>query len=307
MRLAVLAAPDSWYLSDLQRAAGSRHEVVGVAFDRLTARLDSHGRRVTAADSPLNDFDAVVVRTMPPGSLEQVVFRMDALGVLADAGVVVINPPRAIEAAVDKYLASAKLHAAGLLTPRTLACQSLTDALAGFHELGGDVVVKPLFGGEGRGILRVHDESLAWRVFSTLAQLRSVIYLQEYLPHHGFDLRLLVLGEQVYGMRRVNPDDWRTNVSRGARPEPFVPSPGLIETARRAAAAIGAPFAGVDVLPDRNGRDFVLEVNGVPGWKALSATLHLDVAALLLEYVETLVGRRRSTGGRGPSKLDAGV
>lgn len=297
MRLAVLAAPDSWYLSDLQRAAGARHEVVGVAFDRLTARLDSHGRRVAAADSPLNEFDAVMVRTMPPGSLEQVVFRMDALGVLVDSGIVVINPPRAIEAAVDKYLASAKLHAAGLLTPRTLACQSLTDALAGFHELGGDVVVKPLFGGEGRGILRVHDESLAWRVFSTLAQLRCVIYLQEYIPHNGFDLRLLVLGEQVFAMRRVNPDDWRTNVSRGARPEPFVPHAGLIETARRAAAAIGAPLAGVDILPDRNGRDFVLEVNGVPGWKALSATLQIDVAAVLLEYVDTSVCRRGSTGG----------
>jgi ribosomal protein S6--L-glutamate ligase len=215
---------------------------------------------------------------------------------LADAGIVVINPPRAIETAVDKYLASAKLHAAGLLTPRTLACQSLADALAGFHELGGDVVVKPVFGGEGRGIFRVTDESMAWRVFSTLAQLRCVIYLQEYIHHNGFDLRLLVLGEQVFAMRRVNPDDWRTNVSRGARPEPFVPHAELVETARRAAAVIGAPVAGVDILPDRNGRDYVLEVNGVPGWKALSATLHLDVAALLLEYVETLVCRRGSTG-----------
>jgi ribosomal protein S6--L-glutamate ligase len=189
MRLAVLAAADSWYLNDLQRAAGSRHEVIGVAFDRMTSCLDGHGRRVEAGEFILNEFDAVIVRTMPPGSLEQVVFRMDALGTLAEAGVVVINPPRAIEAAVDKYLASAKLHAAGLLTPRTLACQSLTDALAGFHALGGDVVVKPLFGGEGRGIFRVHDESLAWRVFSTLAQLRCVIYLQEYIPHNGFDLR----------------------------------------------------------------------------------------------------------------------
>ena len=51
---------------------------------------------------------------MPPGSLEQVVFRMDVLGRLEAAGKVVINPPRAIEAAVDKYLASAKLAAAGL-------------------------------------------------------------------------------------------------------------------------------------------------------------------------------------------------
>ncbi len=298
MRLAVLASPDSWYLNDLQRAAGSRHEVVCVAFERLTARLEPAGqqRRVLAAECDLQASDAVLVRTMPPGSLEQVVFRMDALGAVAEAGTVVINPPRAVEAAVDKYLALAKLQSAGLATPRTWVCQSLGDALDGFRELGGDVVVKPVFGGEGRGICRVNDESLAWRVFSTLAQLRSVIYLQEYIPHNGFDIRLLVLGERVFAMRRVNPDDWRTNVSRGARAEPLVPDQRLIETARRAAAAIGAPFAGVDILPDRNGREFVLEVNGVPGWKALAATLQVDVAATLLDYIESLVSRRRSTG-----------
>ena len=114
MRVAVLAAADSWYLNDLRRAAGSRHELVGVGFDRMAACLDHRGRHVQAGEHRLTDFDAVIVRTMPPGSLEQVVFRMDALGILAEAGVVVINPPRAIEAAVDKYLASAKLHAAGL-------------------------------------------------------------------------------------------------------------------------------------------------------------------------------------------------
>jgi ribosomal protein S6--L-glutamate ligase len=126
-------------------------------------------------------------------------------------------------------------------------------------------------------------------VFSTLAQLRSVIYLQEYVPHLGFDLRLLVLGDRVFGIRRVNPDDWRTNVSRGARAEPLEPDQKLIEMALRAAAAVGAPFAGVDVLPDKGGREFVLEVNGVPGWKALSAALQVDVAAALLNYIESLV------------------
>lgn len=297
MRVAVLAAADSWYLKDLQRAAGSRHQLVGIAFDRIAGCLDHRGRRIEADDRLLTDFDAVIVRTMPPGSLEQVVFRMDALGVLADAGVVVINPPRVIEAAVDKYLASAKLQAAGLRTPRTVVCQHLGDALAAFHQLGGDVVVKPLFGGEGRGIVRVNDEALAWRVFSTLAQLRSVVYLQEYLPHNGFDLRLLVLGERVLAMRRVNPADWRTNISRGARAEPVIPSREAIETARQAAAALGAPFAGVDILPDRRGQDYVLEVNGVPGWKALSATLEIDIASLLLEYIEAQVRRPMSTTG----------
>jgi ribosomal protein S6--L-glutamate ligase len=157
--------------------------------------------------------------------------------------------------------------------------------MAGFVELGGRVVVKPLFGGEGRGILRVDDADLASRVFKTLTQVHAVLYLQEFIEHHGYDLRLLVLGERVFGMRRYNADDWRTNVSRGAGTKPLTPDAALIDVARRAAAAAGAPLAGVDVLPARDGRQYVLEVNAVPGWKALSKTLDVDIAALVLDYL----------------------
>jgi ribosomal protein S6--L-glutamate ligase len=296
MRLAVLASPESWYLNDLRRAAGPRHEVVGMAFSHISARLDRGSQwSIHCGEHRLNDFDAVLVRTMPPGSLEQVVFRMDTLGRLADSGVVVLNPPRAVEAAVDKYLTSAKLQAAGLPTPRTIVCQSAEDALDAFAGLGGNVVVKPLFGSEGRGIMRVEDEALALRVFKALAQTAAVIYLQEYIPHNGYDIRLLVVGDDLYCMRRCNDRDWRTNVSRGAWTEPLVPGQTLMDMARCAAAAVGAPLAGIDILPDTTGDYHVLEVNAVPGWKALSRTVGVDIAARMLDYVESQVMAGRST------------
>lgn len=289
MRVAVLASPGSWYFADLLRAAGARHQLCCLPFSRLTARLDAEGRSVVASgDVPLSDFDAVLVRTMPPGSLEQVVFRMDALGQLASQGVPVINPPRALEAAVDKYLSSARLLEAGLPTPETIVCQGVDEAMTGFDRLGRDIVVKPLFGSEGRGILRVDEEGLALRVFKALAQLGSAIYLQRFIPHHGFDIRLLVIGSEVLCVRRVNPVDWRTNVSRGATAEAFRPDAELLDWARRAAEAIGAPLAGVDVLPARDGRRYVLEVNAVPGWQATARSLGADVASLVLDYLETL-------------------
>ena len=290
MRLAVLSSSDSWYLQDLRRAAGPRHEVVSVAFRRLGADVGArlHGRFL-GGDSDLTEYDAVLVRSMPPGSLEQVVFRMDVLGRLQEAGTVVVNPPRTLEAAIDKYLTSARLHAAGLLTPATVVCQTATDALEGFGRLGGDVVVKPLFGGEGRGIMRIEDADLAQRVFHTLQQVGAVIYLQEFIPHDGFDIRLLLIGDRVLAMRRRNPHDWRTNISRGAVGEPLEADPELLGLARRAAAVIGAPVAGVDILPRRDGGRYVIEVNAVPGWKGLSQALQVDVAALLLDYVQSLV------------------
>jgi len=218
---------------------------------------------------------------------------MDCLGRYEAAGGIVINPARAVEAAVDKYLTSAKLAAAGLRTPRTVCCQTADEALAAFELLGGDVVLKPLFGSEGRGITRLNDEALAERAFKMLAQLGAVLYLQEFVAHEGCDLRLLVVGERILAMRRRNPLDWRTNISRGARAEPFTPDDELVAIARRAAAAVGAVVAGVDLLPGRDGRLYTLEVNAVPGWKALAKAHDVDVARSVLDFVATEVRRVR--------------
>ena len=110
---------------------------------------------------------------MPPGSLEQVVFRMDLLHRLQARGVRVLNPPRAVEICVDKYLATALLEAAGLRVPPTIVCQHADAALEAFEALGGDVVVKPLFGSEGRGMVRVTDPEMAWRTFRTLERTQA--------------------------------------------------------------------------------------------------------------------------------------
>jgi ribosomal protein S6--L-glutamate ligase len=306
LRFAVLGSPESWYLRDLQRAAVDREEIISVPFDRLTARLAcgfasaAHTAKPQAAENvsienhDLATFDAVLVRTMAPGSLEQVVFRMDALARLEALGVTIVNPPKAVEAAVDKFLTSAKLQAAGLATPRTIVCQSTDDAMAAFAALGNDVVVKPLFGSEGRGITRLQDEALALRAFRMLEQLGAVLYLQEFIPHTGHDLRVLVIGRKVLGMRRTNHDDWRTNCSRGAVAAPLELTDELVEMARRATGAVGASLAGVDFLPDQNGKLWTIEVNAVPGWKALAKAVNVDVARLVLDHVSELIqGRRR--------------
>jgi len=307
VRFAVLAAPESWYARDLVRAAAGELEIAILPFSSISATLKPEApakepvarasgfvsASITCGGHDLAEFDAVLVRTMPPGSLEQVVFRMDCLGRYEAAGGIVINPARAVEAAVDKYLTSAKLAAAGLRTPRTVCCQTADEALAAFELLGGDVVLKPLFGSEGRGITRLNDEALAERAFKMLAQLGAVLYLQEFVAHEGCDLRLLVVGERILAMRRRNPLDWRTNISRGARAEPFTPDDELVAIARRAAAAVGAVVAGVDLLPGRDGRLYTLEVNAVPGWKALAKAHDVDVARSVLDFVATEVRRVR--------------
>jgi RimK family alpha-L-glutamate ligase len=298
MRFAVLANPESWYFRDLRRAAANEHELQCLPFAELRSEVDRHGQvRVTTAGQELTEYAAVLVRTMPPGSLEQVVFRMDALAQLEAAGVVVLNPAKAVEVAVDKYLTTARLARAGLRSPRTIACQTAGDAIQAFEQLGGDVVVKPLFGSEGRGITRLNDEALALRAFKMLSALGAVLYLQEFIPHEGFDCRLLWIGDDVFAMRRSSQSDWRTNVSRGAAAEPLHATAEMIDMAHRAAEAVGAPLAGVDLLPGRDGQWYVLEVNAVPGWQALARTLQVDIARRVIEF--TVKAAQHSAGRRG--------
>jgi ribosomal protein S6--L-glutamate ligase len=300
MQLLVLGSPQSWYLADLKRAARGRHRVETATFKDLQAasgmRVGWTSRSVQSAAAKkdeaeassyidLQSFDSLLVRTMPPGSLEQVVFRMDVLARLEAAGMLVVNPARAIETAVDKYLATARMETAGLRVPRTIVCQTPEDALQAFADLGGDVVLKPLFGAEGRGIARLNDEAMALRAFKLLADLRAVIYLQEFIQHEGSDIRVLLIGDIPLAKRRRNPLDWRTNVSRGAVGEPCQPTDEMLDMARRAAAAIGAPLAGVDLLPGRDGKLYAIEVNAVPGWRELARVLNVDVAGLVLEYL----------------------
>ena len=287
LRIGVLCNSGSWYYRDLERAAAGRHQLQALSFRRLVARVAAGDpSAIFSGDCDLRTLDALLVRTMPPGSLEQVVLRMDMLGQLESSGALVLNPPRAIEAAVDKYLALARLARSGLHVPETVIAQEVEDAMEAFHRLGGDVVLKPLFGSEGRGLTRLNDEALALRAFKMLAPLGAVLYLQRYVPHEHCDYRLLVIGERVLGIQRRNPLDWRTNLSRGAEALPLVVDDGLRESALLAARAIGAPLVGVDLLPGSDGVLYALEVNAVPGWKGAATALEVDVAALILEYIE---------------------
>jgi ribosomal protein S6--L-glutamate ligase len=277
MRLAILASGDGWHVRDLQRAAASLgHLAEAVDFRKLSAG-------VAAAPGPLEGYDAVLVRTMPPGSLEQVVFRMDLLHCAEAQGARVLNPPRAVEVCVDKYLATARLQAAGLLVPATIVCQRADAAMEAFTQLGGDIVVKPLFGSEGRGMVRISDPELAWRTFRTVERTQSVLYLQRFVRHPGWDVRALVLaGKVLAAMRRHSSDDWRTNVAQGGSAEPMRLPANLEGLAIQAAAAVGAIAAGVDLLPGAEGEWYVLEVNAVPGWRALAPVSGIDVAAALV-------------------------
>lgn len=288
-RFVTLVSGFGWHVRDLLRAAEALDvELHAVEFSRLVGAVGLPGRKIEAGTIALADVDGVLVRMMPPGSLEQVVYRMDALHRLEKERVPILNPPRAVEIAVDKYLALVMMERAGLPVPPTVVVETASGALEAFDALGGDVVLKPLFGSEGRGLVRLSERELAVRAFHSVERLGSVLYVQKTIAHDGFDYRAFVLGGRVLGsIRRVAPPgEWRTNVSVGGRPEACALENALADLAVRAARSVGAEMAGVDILIDRTSdAPVVLEVNAVPGWRAVAKVTGIDVAASLLDHL----------------------
>jgi RimK family alpha-L-glutamate ligase len=235
----------------------------------------------------LADFDVLLTRTMPAGSLEQITFRLAVLHAVVHARILpVINSPSALEIAIDKFATLQRVSALGFPVPDTAVVQSRGDALDAFKMLGGDCVVKPIFGGEGRGVMRIRDAELAWTTFSTLENLGAVCYVQKFVPPGGSDIRLLVVGDTVRAIRRTNAKDFRTNVSSGGHSEAIEVDEQQTEMAHRICQDIGLRFASVDLLQFDHGPPKVIEVNGIPGWKGAQSVSTDQIAVEIVRELQ---------------------
>jgi len=301
MKVVILSARTGWHTDELCRAlAERRHTSRVLTYEGLVARLGTQPRApeprelsvcgLSSQGAPIFDADAVLARIIPNGSLEQIIYRVNALHWIEQRGVPVVNSPYAIERSVDKFYTTSLLQDAGLPTPETVVCEEAAEAMNAVRTMR-DVVIKPIFGSMGHGLIRVSDPDLAFRVVRSLEQLRSVFYVQRVIDHAGCDIRVFVVGGRVLGAieRRAADGDWRTNVTRGAAARSFALPPAWEEIALRAAAAIGADYAGVDLLPSRDGEVFVLEVNGIPGWQGVQQATGIDVAGAIVGHLEKRV------------------
>jgi RimK family alpha-L-glutamate ligase len=287
MHVAILSARTGWHTDQLCRALAEHgHAGVVLPYEKLVGRLPgglSRSPGMSSENVPILEADAVLARIIPGGSLEQVIFRVDALHWIEDRGVVVVNSPRTIERCVDKFYTTALLHDSGLPTPETVVCEQTDEALAAVRAMG-ECIIKPIFGSLGHGMVRVSEPEVARRIVRSLEQTRTVFYIQKAIDHGGRDIRVFVVGGAVLGAieRRAPEGEWRTNVAIGGAATPFDLPDEWAQLAVGAANAVGADYAGVDLLPSRDGRVFVLEVNGIPGWEGFQKATGIDVAGAIV-------------------------
>jgi RimK family alpha-L-glutamate ligase len=276
---------DSWGSTQLREAL-SKRDIPNVCFSfpRLTAHVGYKPYLQIGNISILEELDALIIRPIGRGSLEEIVFRMDMLYRIQRLGLYVINPPEAIEHCVDKYDILAILEENGISVPRTAVTENVDDALKAFNELGGDVVVKPIFGSRGIGSTHVTDAEIAATVFRAITFYHGVIYVQEFVQHGFSDIRAFVVGDRVVAAMRRVAASWKTNYSQGARPEPVKLEKALEEMAVKAAKLIECKIAGVDILESPNG-PLVVEVNSQPGWMGLQSVTKVNIADEIVSFV----------------------
>jgi tetrahydromethanopterin:alpha-L-glutamate ligase len=287
--------PTAWHTRELRRAFSERGWASRIV-DLRQCRID--------LDSPwglaLPGFaktlpEAAFVRGVPGGTLEQVVLRLDVLHALRELGVPVYNDARAIERSVDKAMTTFLLHRDGVPTPPTWAVEDraqLGRILMKQLAKGERLVVKPLFGSQGKGLRRI-DEMPA-----ELPLDAGVAYLQRWLPPKGEvfqDWRVLVAGNRAVAAMRRESRHWVTNIAQGAKPRPVdlddAANADLAHWAVLAARALGMDYAGVDLMRDADGKTWVIEVNGVPAWRGLQRVTAINIADVL---VADLVDRKMS-------------
>ncbi|MGV1014090.1 MAG: RimK family alpha-L-glutamate ligase [Methyloceanibacter sp.] len=224
--------------------------------------------------------EGAFVRFVPGGSFEEVTLYLGVLHALRELGVTVWNDARAIERCVDKSTTTFFLQREGLPTPRTFAGVSRVEAEAIVGAMtaeGHRLVQKPLFGAQGQGL----------RLVSSVADLASpeevngVYYLQEFIPpaqDHHQDWRLFVCAGKVIAAMIRHGSSWITNIKQGARAKAAIPSQALVDLALRATAAVGADYAGVDIIQAPDGRFLVLEVNSMPAWNGLQRVTRIRIS-----------------------------
>ena len=234
---------------------------------------------------------AVFVRGIAGGSLQQITQRLNILHALKMLGVIVYNDGKAIERTVDKAMTSFLLHHAGIATPKTWVCESRQQAhaiIAKNIELDQQLVIKPMFGSQGRGvrlITKISDETLKKTQqkmpLPMDAHVDGVFYLQQFIKSPS-DYRVFIINNHVVATMKRSGETWLHNAALGAKCEQNNQQ-DVAAIACQAALVLDIAYCGVDVIRDENGNLFVLEVNSIPAWRSLQSVTHINIAQLLVD------------------------
>ena len=299
MKIAILSRGPRLYstrrLAEVARARGHEARVVDTL--RCYMNMATASPTIRYRGEPLDDFDAVIPRIGASITFygTAVVRQFEMMGVYA------VNESVAISRSRDKLRSMQLLARRDIGLPVTGFAHTTDDIPDLMNMVGGaPLVVKLLEGTQGVGVVLCETRKAAESVIEAFLGIDVNIMVQEYIAEAGgADVRCFVIGDRVVAAmrRQAQPGEFRSNLHRGGSAETARISPAERRTAVAAARAMGLNVAGVDLIRSNHG-PLVLEVNSSPGLEGIEDASGIDVASLIVEFIERNArrGRTRTRG-----------
>jgi ribosomal protein S6--L-glutamate ligase len=219
-----------------------------------------------------------------------------------------LNPAVGISRSRDKLLSMQLLYGRGVPVPRTAVVGEPRELEHAIAAVGGlPVVLKIRRGTQGRGVVLARTFAAARRVHSVLSDFQQYTLVQEYIQEaNNEDTRVIIVGRKAVAamVRQAPRGDFRANLHRGGRARSISINPEIRDLAVRAAQVHELGFCGVDIIETSRG-PAVLEVNSSPGLRGIETATGIDVANLVIEFMERKWDQKGKTNGRRTDRIAA--
>jgi ribosomal protein S6--L-glutamate ligase len=298
VKLAILSQDASLYsTSRLKIAAEERgHHVKVIDYMRCYINVSSESPCVMYAGKRLEQFDAIIPRVGASNTFygTAIVRQFELMNVVS------ANGSQAIARSRDKLRCMQILAKEKVGLPITGFAHSTqdTDGLINMVQ-GAPLVIKLIEGTQGIGVVLAETHTSAKSMIEAFRGLSAHILVQEFIKEsQGEDIRAFVVGGKVIAAmrRKAAQGEFRANIHRGGKSESVELNAEETETALRACRAVGLNVAGVDMLRSHSGPK-VLEINSSPGLQGIEGATGINVAGLIIEYLENAMDSARSFYG----------
>ncbi|HXG74361.1 MAG TPA: lysine biosynthesis protein LysX [Candidatus Nitrosotenuis sp.] len=209
-------------------------------------------------------------------------------------GVPVINSYEVANRCGNKLVTSLLLKKAGVPTPKTYFAFSSEEAMNLINKVGYPIVIKPVIGSWGRGILPLRDKDTT----EAIIEMREIedgshdriYYLQEMIERPPRDIRAITVGDQVIAaMYRKSQGDFKTNIALGGDPELCEITKELEDVCIKASKAVGGGILGIDLMEDKARGLVCHEVNNTVEFKGLARVAKKNIPQEMIKYALTLI------------------
>ena len=267
----ILTEKEGWHFQQLKNSLEKKkHKIISACLTDISLSIEKNKSNIFINNNMLNDIDNVIVRFVPGGTLEEIVFYLNILKILNSMNIKVINTASSIECTVDKLYTSHLLNKNNIPTPTTYILRGYNKAKKFIDENNSSngIVYKPLFGSQGDNIKLIKNSLDLIQLNNT----SNIYYFQEYLENTiNHDYRVLIInnGKKIkyfymtrYGNTFVN------NISKGGSCIKENIDPYIINLAIESSKLLNIDFCGVDIMQYKN-KYYVIEINSIPAWRGL--------------------------------------